>query len=109
MPESRHPGSSVPPHVAKESIPAAVRTKDQLIVGLLHARPNKRLKDELNHNSEHYVAITEARVYDVRGGTLLYESRFLLVAAPHVVTVTPLSAVGAGAGTLTDILLRATG
>ena len=32
----------------------------------LHARPQKRLKDELNGNSDHFLALTAARVYDAR-------------------------------------------
>src|SRR5688572_26074259 len=85
--------TSVPAHaVSKESIAVAIRTTDQLIVGLLHARPKKRLKDELNTNSDHFLAVTEARVYDASGSRLLYDASCVLLASTFVVSVTPLSA-----------------
>lgn len=88
---SEHPAFSA--HVPKESIAAVVRTVDLLIVGQLHARPQKRLKDEMNHTSDRFMAITGAKVYDAAGVRLLYETAFLLVANAHVVTITPLDAV----------------
>ena len=36
-------------------------------MGFLHARPQKRLKDELNGNSDHSLALTSFRVYDGAG------------------------------------------
>lgn len=79
--------------VAKESVAAAVRTPDQLIVGQLHVRPQKRLKDELNVINERYIAVTDARVYDAAGAKLLYSTSFLLVANAQIVTVTPVDAI----------------
>jgi hypothetical protein len=79
--------------IAKESIGAILRTTDQLIVGQLHARQQKRLKDELNHISDRFVAITDARVYDANGTRLCYEASFLLVSIQHILTVTPVAAV----------------
>jgi hypothetical protein len=85
-----------PLHVPTERIEALVRTADQLIVGRLHAEPGKRLKDEMNHISTRFIAITEARVYDATGKELLYETEFLLIANDHIVTVTPQPSVTAG-------------
>ena len=99
----------VPTHIEKESIAAAVRTRDHLIVGLLHARPNKRLKDELNHVADPYIAVTQARVYDAADLRLLYETRFILVANSQVVSVCPLTAITAGPGAWTEVLMRAGG
>jgi hypothetical protein len=80
-------------HVTKESIAAILRTQDQLIVGQLHARPQKRLKDEMNHVSDRFIALTEARVYDASGTRFLYETGFLLLSNAHIVSITPVSAV----------------
>lgn len=93
-----------PLHVATEAIPAAVRTEDQLLVGRVHVHPGKRLKDELNLNSDRYVAVTGVRVYDREGRRLLYESDCVLVARDHVVSVTPLSEVDGGEGDWAAIL-----
>jgi hypothetical protein len=85
-----------PLRVPTDRIEALVRTGDQLIVGRLHAEPGKRLKDELNHSSTRFFAITEARVYDAAGRELLYKTDFLLVANSHIVSVTPRQSVTSG-------------
>ena len=72
----------------------AVRMPDQLLVGFLHARPQKRLKDELNGNSDHFLALTSARVYDGAGSRLLYESSVVLLDSGSIVSVSPISAIG---------------
>ena len=85
-----------PLRIPTDRIEALVRTSDQLIVGRLHAQPGKRLKDEMNHISARFIAITEARVYDAVRGELLYEAQFLLVANDHIVSITPQQSVTAG-------------
>ena len=70
-----------------------IRTADQLVVGQLHSHPQKRLKDEMNHVSDRFIAVTAARVYDAAGSRLLYETSFLLLSNAHLVSVTPVSAV----------------
>src|SRR5688572_30495761 len=82
-----------PLYVPTETVAVAIRTADQLLVGFMHARPQKRLKDELNGNSDHFVAVTGARVYDGAGTRLLYESSVVLLDSASIVTVTPISAV----------------
>jgi len=85
-----------PLRVPTERIEAVIRTGDQLIVGRLHAEPGKRLKDEMNHISTRFIAITEARVYDAAGVELLYQADFLLLANDHIVSVTPRQSVTSG-------------
>ena len=94
--DDTNPGAPRPLFVPTETAGVAVRTVDQLIVGLLHAHPQKRLKDELNGTSDRYLALTAARVYDAGGNRLLYESTVVLIASAHIVSVTPLSAVREG-------------
>jgi hypothetical protein len=85
-----------PLRVPTDRIEALVRVGDQLIVGRLHAEPGKRLKDEMNHSSTRFIAITDARVYDATGRELLYTTDFVLVANSHVVSVTPRQSVTSG-------------
>lgn len=92
-----------PLFVPTETSPVAIRTADQLLTGFLHARPQKRLKDELNGNSDRFLALTGARVYDA-AGRLLYESSVVLLANASIVSVTPLSAIGEGEGAWTKLL-----
>jgi hypothetical protein len=92
-----------PLFVPTETMAVAVRTPDQLLVGFMHARPQKRLKDELNGNSDHFLALTSARVYDGAGSRLLYESSVVLLDSA-IVSVTPLSAVGPAAAAWSKLL-----
>ena len=92
-----HPDEAPRPlRVPTDRIEALVRTSDQLIIGRLHAEPGKRLKDEMNHSSTRFIAITDARVYDAAGRELLYKTDFVLVANSHIVSVTPRQSVTAG-------------
>lgn len=86
-----------PLFVPTETMAVAVRTPDQLLVGFLHARPQKRLKDERNGNSDHFLALTAVRVYDGAGSRLLYESSLVLLDSGSIVSVTPLNAIGPSA------------
>ncbi len=96
-----------PLFVPTQTTGVAVRTPDQLVIGLMHARPQKRLKDELNGNSDRYIAITAARVYDGAGARLLYESAVVLLSSDHIVSVTPLAAVRHGEAGWAEILAQA--
>jgi hypothetical protein len=96
-----------PLFVPTETVAVAVRTADQLLVGYLHARPQKRLKDELNSNSDHFLALTGARVYDAEGSRLLYESSVVLLDNASIVTVTPLSALGPAEAAWSNLMAAA--
>ena len=103
----QHQHKAPPPRplfVPTETMAVAVRTADQLLVGFMHARPQKRLKDELNGNSDHFLALTSARVYDGAGSRLLYEASVVLLDSGSIVTVTPLSAVGPAAAAWSKLL-----
>ena len=100
------PSPQRPLFVPTETCAVAIRTADQLLVGLLHARPQKRLKDELNGNSDHFVALTSARVFDGAGSRLLYESGVVLLDSASIVAVTPLSAVSGTEGAWSKLLVE---
>jgi len=84
-----------PLRIPTDRIEAIVRTTAQVVIGRLHAEPGKRLKDEMNHTSTRFIAVTEARVYDF-AGALLYETDFLLIANEQIVSITPAKSVTAG-------------
>jgi hypothetical protein len=86
-------GKYFTPRVAKDTLPALVRTADQVIVGHVYVRPDKRLKDDLNEDTSRFLPITDARVYNAADETLLYHSSFLLVAYQHIVMISPLDAL----------------
>ena len=86
-------GKFFTPRVAKDTLPALVRTADQVIVGHVYVRPDKRLKDDLSEDPSRFLPITDARVYNASDETLLYHSSFLLVAYQHIIMISPLDAL----------------
>ena len=86
-------GKYYTPRVPKDTLPAFVRTVDQIIVGQVYVRPDKRLKDDLNEDTSRFLPITDARVYDAASEKLLYHSSFLLIAYSQIILISPLDAL----------------
>lgn len=86
-------GKFYTPRVAKDTLPALIRTADQVIVGHVYVRPDKRLKDDLSEDQSRFLPVTDARVYDAADEHLLYHSAFLLVAYQHIIMISPLDAL----------------
>ncbi len=78
--------------VSKDTVIAVVRTTDYFIIGDVHVRPDRRLKDELDNTQSRFLPITEATVYDATGTQLLYRTSFMLIAYQQIVMVAPLEA-----------------
>ena len=64
-------GKFFTPRVAKDTLTAFVRTANQIIVGHVYVRPDKRLKDDLNEDPSRFLPVTDARVYDSATEALL--------------------------------------
>jgi hypothetical protein len=86
-------GKFFTPRVAKDTLPALIRTVDQVIVGHVYVRPDRRLKDDLSEDTSRFLPVTDARVYRAADETLLYHSSLLLVAYQHIVMISPLEAM----------------
>jgi hypothetical protein len=86
-------GKFFTPRVAKDTLPALIRTVDQVIVGHVYIRPDKRLKDDLSEDASRFLPVTDARVYDAARETLLYHSSLMLVSYRHIVMLSPLDAM----------------
>jgi hypothetical protein len=86
-------GKFFTPRVAKDTLPALIRTAEQVIVGHVYVRPDKRLKDDLSEDASRFLPVTDARVYNAADETLLYHSSFLLVAYRHIIMLSPLDAL----------------
>jgi hypothetical protein len=86
-------GKFFTPRVAKDTLAAFIRTDDQIIIGHVYVRPDKRLKDDLNEDASRFLPVTDARVYDAASESLLYHSSFLLIAYAHIIMLSPLEAL----------------
>ena len=62
--------------VHTQGLSVVVRTENNIIRGTLHLRDNERVKDAMN-TSEEFLAVTNARVFDSKGETVLHETNFL--------------------------------
>lgn len=85
-------GKYFTPRIAKDTLPAFIRTAEQVIIGNIYARPEHRLKDELSDDNSRFLAVTEARVYAAANEQLLYHSALMLVAYEQIVMISPLAA-----------------
>ena len=76
--------------VRKDEIPVLIQTVTNLVHGHIYLRPEQRIKDELNTNQDHFIAVTDAEVYGPGpNGQLLYRSDFLTLNKSHVVWIRP--------------------
>ncbi|MEW6178581.1 MAG: hypothetical protein AB1522_01515 [Chloroflexota bacterium] len=76
--------------VTKEPIDVIIRTASSVIYGRVHVRPEDRLKDELDRTSG-FLAVTQAKIYDRDGKTLVYECAFVAVNTAGIEWVLPQS------------------
>jgi hypothetical protein len=88
-------GKFFTPRVAKDAMPALIRTADQHIVGYLYVRPDKRLKDEINEDTSRFLPVTDAKVYHATTDEFIYRTSFLLLAFDHILSITPIEAISA--------------
>jgi hypothetical protein len=73
--------------IVKEPMTALIQTLTNRIRGHIYIRPGERVKDQVNQE-EHFIAVTEATLYDLAGEEL-YRCDFLLVNREHIVWVLP--------------------
>jgi len=74
--------------ISKVAINVILQTTTNRIHGKIHIRPSERLKDELDR-SEIALAVTDAKIYDFSGFTLLYTTKFVAVQISQIVWVLP--------------------
>lgn len=74
--------------VSKEPILVVIQTGQVIVRGLIHVRPDTRLKDELNNLRERFVAVTDASVTNLHGEEL-YRSNFLVLNIDQIIWITP--------------------
>lgn len=72
--------------IETKKLPIILQTAANRIKGKMHLRENERIKDALN-TSDTFIAMTEVKVFDVNGLTLIYESGFLAINLKEVIWV----------------------
>lgn len=74
--------------ISKRPVSVTIQTESHLIHGMIHIRPNDRIKDELNQSSETFIAITDAVVFNPKGQEL-YRANFLTLSTHHIIWLIP--------------------
>jgi hypothetical protein len=69
--------------IKKRPVDVHIQTSNYLIRGKFHIRLHERIMDELD-KSNTFIALTDARIYDLKGG-LLYNCSFLTVNHQEIV------------------------
>jgi hypothetical protein len=71
--------------ITKVVIPATIVTIAHRITGLIHVRPEQRMKDELDKD-EKFMAVTDATVYSMQG-EILQKCDFLAIQRSQIIYV----------------------
>ncbi|HMO55979.1 MAG TPA: hypothetical protein PKC19_01375 [Roseiflexaceae bacterium] len=79
--------------VPKDALHTLVQTREHLVVGYFHMRPDRRMKDELNEARSRFLPITDAHIYRAGDETERYYTSFLLVAYAVITMVAPIEAI----------------
>lgn len=74
--------------VTKSPVKVILQTAINRIVGFVHVRQGDRLKDALV-TSEHFLAVTDAEIYDVDGTKVIYHTNFIAVNLNQILWVVP--------------------
>lgn len=74
------------PLVKKDSVDVVIRTLNERIEGAVYKLPEARLLDMLNKSPDHFLAVSNARVYNIDdSGKLSFEAGFLIINKSHIV------------------------
>ena len=76
------------PMIKKDTTEVVIRTLGEKIEGTLYKVPASRLLDTLNKTTETFLAVSNARVYEIETGKLSFEAKFLMVNKNHIVHIT---------------------
>ncbi len=74
--------------ITKATIKVILQTAFHRIHGNIHVRIGERLKDELD-SAVHFLAVTEAEVFEPTGTTQLFKTNFMAVNRYQIIWVIP--------------------
>ena len=73
----------------KDRVEVIIATSVYRIEGEMYVLAGSRLTDALNSKAKDFFAITDARVFDVNSGELLYEPEYIAVSRASIVAIFP--------------------
>ena len=73
--------------VKKETVNAVIRASGKKIEGKISKLPHNRLLDMLNQGEESFTPVTDATVYCLVTGNVLFKSEFLAVNKQNIILI----------------------
>jgi hypothetical protein len=73
--------------IKKEKVPIKIQTLQNRIEGNIYLLPNTRITDMLNQEGNHFIPITDAKIYSLKSGNLVDEAEFVTINKYHVVLI----------------------
>ena len=77
-------------YTSKDRVRVSISTSVYRVEGEMYVLAGSRLTDALNSKSKDFFAITNAQVFDVQSGDLLFEPEYMAVSRVAIVTIFPL-------------------
>jgi hypothetical protein len=74
----------------KDRVQVSISTSVHRVEGEMYVLAGSRLTDALNSKSKDFFAITDAKVFDIHSGELLYEPEYMAVSRGAIITIFPL-------------------
>jgi hypothetical protein len=76
-------------YTSKDRVRVVIATGDFRIEGEMHVLAGSRLTDALNSKAKDFFAITDAKVFDIHTGQLLFEPAYLAVSRETISLIFP--------------------
>ncbi len=77
--------------IPKERIKIVAFSDEFKTIGTAHNFPEERFSDFIDTLQRGYISLTDAKVYSVRTGELLYEAKFMKLNLTYVKAIIPFS------------------
>lgn len=77
--------------INKERVKIVAFSDEYKIIGTAHKFPEGRFSDFIDTLQKGYINLTDAKVYSMRTGQLLYESKFMKFNLNYIKAIMPLS------------------
>jgi hypothetical protein len=72
----------------KKTLQVVIATAAHIVRGTMYVMPDCRFRDDLNNN-EHFIAVTDAEIFDLSGNTRLYNNDLLILNKDQIVWLLP--------------------
>ncbi len=71
--------------VKKETMNVVIRTAHEKIEGVIYLHKGSRMMDMLNKGEYDFIPVSQAKVYSIESGSILFEAEFLTINKKQIV------------------------